>query len=214
MRLGISTIYRAIVKKIIPNEYAKKLRRYGKRLARNQRRKGKAYDFSQVRQIADRPATVERRNRYGHWELDTIVLRKENGCHLATFVERKSRMVLIRKIPDKKASTMGDTVIEALTSFPQKLRKTLTVDRGLEFTDWKRIEDVLGVRVYFCDPYSPHQRGTNENTNGLVRQFFPRRTLFPVITDEDVNWVQSLLNNRPRKCLHWLSPYQKLGHLV
>ena len=207
-KICFSTIYRAINKRLIPKECCVKLRRYGKRLARNQRRKGKAYDFSQVRTIDQRPKTVESRNRYGHWEIDTIVLRPECKCHLATFVERKSRTVLIRKIPDKKAATMCDAIIAAMRSIPPKFRKSLTVDRGLEFTDWLRIESTLGVKVYFCDPYSPHQRGTNENTNGLIRQFFPRRTLLPVITDEYVSLVQDLINNRPRKCLHWRSPSQ------
>jgi len=209
-RICFSTIYRAINKKIIPKDCRTKLRRYGKLLKHGKKRKGVAYDFSQVRTISQRPTTVENRNTYGHWELDTIVLRQECNCHLATFVERKSRLTLIRKIPDKKAATMSDAIIAAMTAIPPNLRKTFTVDRGLEFTDWRRIEHELGVKVYFCDPYSPHQRGTNENTNGLIRQFFPRRTLLPTITDELIYNIQYLINNRPRKSLHWKSPYQKL----
>ena len=190
-KICFSTIYRAIHNKLIPREFCTKLRRYGKHLKRNRKKKGVAYDFSSVRPIADRPQAVDNRAEYGHWELDTVVLRPECGCHLATFVERKSRLLLIRKIPDKKAVTMGDAVISAIGSFPAKMRKTLTVDRGLEFTDWKRIEEELDVKVYFCDPYSPQQRGSNENTNGLVRQFFPRRTILPEITDEVVANVQT-----------------------
>jgi len=185
-----------------------KLRRYGKRLTHKQKKKGRAYDFSQVRSIAERPSSVQKRNRYGHWELDTIVLRKESGCHIATFVERKSRFVIIRKISNKKAATMSEAIIGAFSSIPYNLRKTLTVDRGLEFTDWQRLEAELGVKVYFCDPYSPHQRGSNENTNGLIRQFFPRRTILPKITNQLLLKVQCLINNRPRKCLRWKSPYQ------
>ena len=210
MRICYSTIYRAIKKKLIPREFAEKLRRYGKNRNHGSKAKGIAYDFSAVRSIASRPKSVNNRNRYGHWELDTIVLRNECGCHLATFVERKSRLLLIRKIHNKKAVTMGDAIIAALGALPQKLRKTLTVDRGLEFTDWQRIEKELDVSVYFCDPYSPHQRGTNENTYGLVRQFFPRRTILPTITDDFVASVQSFINHRPRKCLLWLSPSSNL----
>jgi len=205
IRVCFSTIYRAIKKKYIPKEYCVKLRRYGKHLKRG-KSNGRAYDFSQVRTIDQRPAAVNNRSRYGHWELDTLVLRPEAKCHLATFVERKSRMVLIRKITDKKASTMGDLLINTFASIPKRYRKSFTVDRGLEFTDWKRIERELGVKVYFCDPYSPHQRGTNENTNGLIRQFFPKRTILPSVTDELVRDVQSFINNRPRKCLNWKSP--------
>lgn len=213
-KICFSTIYRAINSRIIPQEYCVNLRRYGKMLKRNRRKKGMAYDFSSVRTISERPQTVENRNRYGHWELDTIVLRPECGCHLATFVERKSRLLIIRKIPDKKASTMADTIIAALGVFPKSLRKTFTVDRGLEFTDWQRIEKELQVKVYFCDPYSPHQRGTSENSNGLVRQFFPRRTFLPEITDEAVAYAEYLINNRPRKCLYWKSPKQNIVALA
>jgi IS30 family transposase len=209
MQICYSTIYRAIKTKIIPKEFCVKLRRYGKILRRN-KSKGKAFDFSLVRTFSQRPTTVDNRSKYGHWELDTLVLRPECECHLATFVERKSRLLIIRKIPDKKAKTMGDVIINVFSSVPSKFRKTFTVDRGLEFTDWRRVEKELKVKVYFCDPYSPHQRGTNENTNGLIRQFFPRRTILPEVTDEVVAQVETLINNRPRKCLQWQSPYQNL----
>ena len=207
MKICFSTIYRAIKSKNIPQEYCVKLRRYGKQLKRS-KSKRKAYDFSKVRKFSDRPETINNRNRYGHWELDTVVLRPECGCHIATFVERKSRLLLMQKIPNKKAVTMGDAIINSLMNVPHKYRKTLTVDRGLEFTDWQRVEKELNVKVFFCDPYSPQQRGTNENTNGLVRQFFPRRTFLPEVTDEMVSAVQTLINNRPRKCLRWRSPNQ------
>jgi len=212
MKVCCSTIYRAIRNKHIPKEYCAKLRRYGKMLKRGKSR-GKAYDFSQVRTLSQRPETVNNRGRYGHWELDTVVLRPECKCHLATFVERKSRLLLIRRITNKKAATMSDVIINAFHSVPARFRKTFTVDRGLEFTDWQRIEKELGVKVFFCDPYSPHQRGTNENTNGLVRQFFPRRTILPAITDALVDQVQSLINGRPRKCLLWSAP-SSLLHLA
>jgi IS30 family transposase len=205
MKVCFSTIYRAIKNKDIPKEYCVKLRRYGKHLKRG-KSNGRAYDFSQVRTIDQRPKSINNRSRYGHWELDTLVLRPEAKCHLATFVERKSRLVFIRKIPDKKASTMSDIIINVFNSLPRKYLKTFTVDRGLEFTDWKRVEKELKVKVYFCDPYSPQQRGSNENTNGLIRQFVPRRTILPDITDDFVDTVQTLINNRPRKCLNWKTP--------
>jgi IS30 family transposase len=91
-----------------------------------------------------------------------VVLRKESGCHLATFVEQRSRAVLICKIPDKKAVTMGDTIIAAFSRIPPKLRKTLTVDKGSGFMDWPRVDHMLNVKVYFSDPYSLCQRAINE----------------------------------------------------
>lgn len=211
-KICASTIYRGVKKKIIPKDYSANLRHYNKQY-RRKTTTSQAYDFSQVRTISQRPPSVANRNRYGHWELDTIVLRPECNCHLATFVERKSRLVLIRKIANKKAKTMSDTIIEAFRNIPEKYRKTFTVDRGLEFTDWQRVEKELGVKVYFCDPYSPQQRGTNENTNGLIRQFFPRRTLLPEITYDLVQSVQMLINTRPRKVLKWRASFSLL-HLA
>lgn len=214
--LSVSTVYRGVDKKIFPEQIRKKLRRYGKHLKRNQKKTQKiCYDFSQVRTINQRPAIVETREEFGHWELDTIVLRQECGCHIATFIERKTRFLLCRKIQNKTAKCMGDAIIEAFRELPSYAVKTLTVDRGLEFTDWQRIEKELDAEVYFCDPYSPHQRGSNENTNGLIRQFFPRRKLLPKITANMVLHVQDLINSRPRKVLHFSSPYQSfLLHLA
>jgi IS30 family transposase len=109
---------------------------------------------------------------------------------LATMVERKSRLFFVRCIENKKATTMASVIIETLRSLPTSMRKTLTVDRGLEFTDWNRIESELNVKVYFCDPYKPYQRGSNENTNGLIRQFYPRRTILPPIDGEDIKRME------------------------
>lgn len=204
-RVCTATIYRALKNKMFPVALHQNLRRYGKNNKKGTK-KGQAYDFSAVKTIHERSLNVLNRNRFGHWELDTIVLHPDNGYHLATFVERKSRFVLIRKIANKKAKTMSDAIIEAFQSIPKKHRLSLAVDRGLEFTDWERVEEALDTNVYFCDPYSPWQRPTNENTNGLIRQFFPRGAVQKNITDMDIAFIQHLLNIRPRKCLSWKSP--------
>ena len=209
--VGISTIYRAVKAKRIPVKYAEKLRRY-KKTGKKTKSKNMG-TYKNVRTFAERPAHIMNRAQIGHWELDTVVLRNECGCHLATMVERKTRGLLVRKIMNKKAETMADTIIAAMSSLPRRALKTLTVDRGAEFAEWKRIEEALGVKVYFADPYKPSQRGTNENTNGLLRQFFPRRKILPPITDSFVAEVQDLINNRPRKVLHWRSPHSLL-HLT
>jgi Transposase and inactivated derivatives, IS30 family len=202
--VGISTIYRAVKAKLIPIEYAKKLRRYGKH--RTKKKSENMGTYKEVRTYAQRPAHIMDRKQIGHWEMDTIVLRDECGCHLATMVERKQKLLLLRKIADKRAETMADVIIDTMKDLPRRAKKTLTVDRGAEFADWKRVEEQLGVKVYFADPGKPYQRATNENTNGLIRQFFPRRKILPAITDDYVAEVQFLINNRPRKILHWLSP--------
>ena len=204
--VGISTIYRAVKAGLIPVEYAEKLRRYRKPHAKKKTVNKKGTYGEEVRTYAERPAHIMNRKQVGHWELDTVVLRDECGCHLATMVERKKRHLLLRKIADKRAETMADAIIDAMKDLPKRMRKTLTVDRGAEFADWKRIEKELGVKVYFADPGKPYQRATNENTNGLVRQFFPRRKIFPEISDAYVAEIQSLINNRPRKILLWRSP--------
>jgi IS30 family transposase len=209
LSIGVSTIYRAIDDKMFSIETTSKLRRYGKNLKRNSNKsKGVCYDFSNVKTIHERPKAVETREEFGHWELDTVVLRNECGCHIATFVERKTRYAIFVKIANRKAKTMSDAIIEAFKYLPDFAVKTLTVDRGLEFTDWERVEKALNTKVYFCDPYSPWQRGTNENTNGLLRQFFPRRKLLPPVTNKSILFAQNMINNRPRKVLNYSSPYQ------
>lgn len=207
-KISTSTIYRALESKKFPLEIREKLRRYGKHLKRKRKAKGICYDFSEVRTISQRPKNVLKRKEFGHWELDTVVLRPECGYHIATFVERKTRYLICCKLENKTAKSMGDAIIRSFSKMPKKAVKTVTVDRGLEFTDWKRIESKLGIKMYFCDPYSPHQRGTNENTNGLIRQFFPRKKILSSVTEKELLKVQKLLNSRPRKVLNFNTPYQ------
>lgn len=155
------------------------------------------------------------REEFGHWELDSIVLHPECKCHIASFVERKTRYLICCKLANKIAKCMTEAIIKELGKLPFGCVKILTVDRGLEFTGWKEVEKTLSTKVYFCDPYSPHQRGTNENTNGLIRQFFPRRQILPPVTQKRIKTVQTLINNRPRKTLNYNTPYQKfLLHLT
>jgi IS30 family transposase len=215
INVSTSTIYRALNNNEFPITAKKKQRRYGKYLKRNRKSKGVAYDFSEVRSIEKRPLSVINRKEFGHWELDSIVLRSECGCHIASFVERKTRYLICCKLENKTAKCMTEAIIKELGTLPSHCVKTLTVDRGLEFTGWKEVEKALRAKVYFCDPYSPHQRGTNENTNGLIRQFFPRRKLLPPVTQQRIKEVQNLINERPRKILNFNTPYQKfLLHLT
>lgn len=202
-RISTSTIYRAINKKLFPKDICKKLRRYGKKVKKSDKR-GVSYDFSKVHQISERPLSVLSREEFGHWELDTLVLYCGENGYLATMVERKSRFTVVVRLPDKKAATMTDAIIAALGRLPKKAVKSLTVDRGLEFTDWERLEEAFDAKVYFCDPYSPEQKPTIENINGSLRQFYPRRNKSNFVFSPDM--AASLLNCRPRKVLNWLSP--------
>lgn len=145
----------------------------------------------------------------GHWELDTVVSSrgKSKSC-LSTFVERKTRLTKIRLMPNRKSITFNEHCIEALGQFSDINLKTLTVDRGKEFAGYLELEQKLKVDVFFADPYSSWQRGTNENTNGLIREFFPKKFDFSTITQNDVDIVENILNNRPRKCLGYKTPLE------
>ena len=128
--------------------------------------------------------------------------------HLATHVERKCRFLIVAKLTDKKASTMTAQSIALFRRMPRRFRHTLTVDNGKEFSQFKEIEAKTGLSVYFADPYAAWQRGTNENTNGLLRYYFPKGTDFRKISEKDIALVIKRLNNRPRKCLNYQTPHE------
>jgi IS30 family transposase len=159
--------------------------------------------------ISERPSIVETRQRFGDWEGDTVEGAKGTGC-IATHVERKSRYLIASKLDNKKAQSLSAESNKAFYRIPKKLRHTLTVDNGKEFAQFKEIENKTGLTVYFADPYSAWQRGTNENTNGLLRQYFPKGTDFKTISKENLAIAVKKLNHRPRKCLNYRSPYEVL----
>ena len=159
--------------------------------------------------IEHRPAVVEDRSRFGDWESDTMQGAKGSGG-LVTHVERRSRYVVAGLAADGRADTFNQATIRLFGSVPRQLRHTMTADNGKEFTQFKTLETKLGMKVYFANPYSAWERGTNENTNGLLRQFFPKGMSFDKVTREQVARAVSLLNNRPRKCLGYRSPREVL----
>lgn len=155
--------------------------------------------------ISQRPPIVETRERFGDWEGDT--LEGKRGCgHLATHVERKSRFLVAAKLVDKKAVTMTQATTASFWRLPKVIRQTLTVDNGKEFSQFKELEGKTGLTVYFADPYSARQRGTNENTNGILRHYYPKGLDFTTISDEELELVVKTINNRPRKCLDYRTP--------
>lgn len=154
--------------------------------------------------IDKRPKIVARKGRFGDWEADTIVGARHKGGILSV-VERKSKLTRLRKLATKAAAEMKDNSINLLAPLAAKVH-TITVDNGKEFCDHELIAAGLQARVYFAHPYASWERGLNENTNGLVRQYFPKRYEFARITDKDLQQVEDLLNNRPRKTLGYRTP--------
>ena len=207
MRVSHETIYRWVYLDAIVDGrlYLNLRRRHKKR--RRQKRYGKGRRFADLKCITQRPGIVETRERFGDWEGDTIEGKKSSG-HIATIVERKSRYLLAAKLANKQAATLTDQGIKSFVSIPRKMRKTLTVDNGSEFAQFKKFEEKTGLDIYFAKPYSPWQRGANENTNGLLRQYFPKRSDFKKVTAEDVKEAVRRLNNRPRKCLNYRTPHE------
>jgi IS30 family transposase len=162
-----------------------------------------------ITSIDERPPGVLSRRIPGHWESDLIV-GKEHKSALISLVERKFRYTILIRITSLDADTFASKVTEVLNGLPQKLRRTMTHDNGKEIAKAFDIETKTGIRVYVAHPRSPWERGTNENTNGLVREFFPKGTDFRLVSDADVTYVQELLNCRPRKTLDWATPSEVL----
>jgi IS30 family transposase len=162
-------------------------------------RRGKIPDLVSIR---ERPASVEDRAVPGHWEADLVV--GTQGNYIATLVERMSRFVMLVKVPDRAGAI--DAMIRHARKLPDELRRSLTVDRGAEFFHHKRFSLATDMTVYFCDPRSPWQRGSNENTNGLLRQYFPKGRDISVHSQAELNRVARQLNERPRKTLGFRTP--------
>lgn len=165
-------------------------------------------------EISLRPPEAADRAVPGHWEGDLVVGGDGRSC-LVTLVERRTRFLVARRLPGHESRTVVDLLVEMVASVPDGVRgallSTLTWDQGVEMAEHARFTEAKGFRVYFCDPHSPWQRGTNENTNGLLRQFFPKGTEFADVTDGEVREAQDLLNGRPRETLGWRTPAEALA---
>lgn len=157
--------------------------------------------------IEARPRSIENRNRYGHWEGDSLISRKSKAA-LNTLAERKSRLVLITKLPRKGAAETNKAVLNRLKMLPANGRQTLTLDNGTENAKHEQLSARLGIKCYFAHPYASWERGTNENLNGLIRWYLPKGTDFSKITPEQIARIEYLLNSRPRKCLGYKTPLE------
>jgi IS30 family transposase len=161
--------------------------------------------------IRERPADIEDRAVPGHWEGDLVI--GSHGSSIATLVERATRFVMLTKIENRKTETVVPALIKTIRKLPRELRKSVTWDRGLELAAHKKLSIATDIKVYFCDPHSPWQRGSNENTNGLLRQYFPKRMDLRGVTPAQLDQVAQQLNERPRETLGWKTPAYKLAEV-
>ena len=163
--------------------------------------------------VSARPPEAADRAVPGHWEGDLVVGGDMSSC-LVTLVERRSRLLLMSRLEAHDADTVEERLERMVAGLPAALSRTLTWDQGCEMAKAPAFELATGFRVYFCDPHSPWQRPSNENTNGLVREFFPKGTRFSEVTDEEVELAQRLLNGRPRKVLGWKTPAEVMQEVL
>jgi IS30 family transposase len=164
------------------------------------------------RHISERPLSVERRQEFGHWEMDTVIGSTTNHCIL-TLVERSTGCLLIAHLPARNAAAVNRRLLQMITEQPHLFR-TITVDNGTEFHAYEQIEQATGVLFYFATPYRSCERGSNENTNGLIRQYIPKRTSMKYLTQSRCNEIACKLNNRPRKRHGFLTPIELLSRHV
>jgi IS30 family transposase len=199
------TIYRSLyiqARGVLKKELLQHLRRT-RAMRRSRHHTQKSDDRRKIRDavsISERPATAEDRAVPGHWEGD--LLCGNRSSQIATIVERQTRYLMLVKVASKDAETFANALVKNARKLPQELYKSLTWDRGTEMAGHKRFTLATDIQVYFCDPRSPWQRGTNENTNGLLRQYFPKGTDISTYSQAKLNAIARKLNERPREGLH------------
>ena len=211
------TIYKSLfvqARGVLKKELVKHLRtKRSIRRSRHASMKGhKQGQIPDMVSIRERPACIEDRAVPGHWEGDLIFGSKNS--QVATLVERKTRYVMLAKVANKDTETVINALIRQAHKLPSELYKSLTWDQGKELTDHKRFSLATDIDVYFCEPSSPWQRGSNENTNGLLRQYFPKGTDLSVHSQAHLNKVARELNERPRKTLHFHTPAERFAQCV
>jgi len=216
MRLAPETIYTYLY--VLPRGSLKKeliacLRQNRKRRHKQSRGVRFERNIEDMLSIEERPKEVEGRIIPGHWEGDLIV-GKNNRSALGTLVERTTRTTILVPIKNRRADNVAKAFAKEIKKLPQQMKLSMTYDQGREMAQHKLFTNITGVQVYFAHPRSPWERGTNENTNGLIRQFFPKGTDFNKISRYEVKKAQHLLNGRPRKALGFQKPYEVFNQLI
>jgi len=215
MRISPEAIYQSLYiqgRGALRRELTKCLRT-GRAVRKQRSRQTKAGTIKDMIMISERPAEVADRAIPGHWEGDLIV-GKDNKSAIATLVERQTRYVMLAKINDQSAETLLKALKKTVHKLPEELFKSLTWDQGKEMAEHARFTLATNIDVYFCDPHSPWQRGSNENTNGLLRQYFPKGTDLSVHSQRHLNTVARELNERPRQTLGFMTPAETLDELL
>jgi len=217
MQLSHETIYQSLFVQG-RGELRRELTRFlrtGRAARRPRSRAGQAVDrIADKILISDRPAEAEDRAVPGHWEGD-LILGAGNRSAIGTLVERSTRFVLLLHLgAGKSADAVRDAMLAKIATLPAQLRRTLTWDQGVEMARHREITRASGLQIYFCDPHSPWQRGSNENTNGLLRQYFPKGTDLSVHSEADLDRAAASLNGRPRQTLNWQTPAERITALL
>lgn len=217
MQVSHETIYQtlfiqargALKAELLGHLRSRKIMRRPKAAARSHEKRGR---FSDAVSIRERPPEVEDRALPGHWEGDLLLGRGRS--QIATLVERASRYVILVRLEGRDSISVTDALIDRARALPETLRQSLTWDRGKEMAAHKRFTLATDIKVYFCDPASPWQRGSNENTNGLLRQYFPKGTSLAHVSQADLDTVATELNQRPRKTLDFKTPEDTLNQMM
>ena len=208
---SFKTIYRWLYEGYVVKGNVKVLRRKGK----TRKRLGIGGRFTTGKSIRKRDKSVYNRKEFGHWEADTVVSGKgkTKEC-FATLAERTSRFYIAIKIPNRNADTMAKAIIKELGKLPKGAVKTITCDRGSEFANWRDIEKALNCEVYFADPYCAWQKGTNENLNGLLREFYPKGRDLSRVSEKTLQKNLALINARPKKVLGFKKPVDLFNFFI
>jgi len=208
LHVSPETIYRYVYRSSIRKHLIASLRRKHKR--RGQKKTGmKRGGIKNCVSIHERPVHVFNREEFGHWEGDLIIGKGQKSA-MGTLVERSSRFLMLISLKSRDSETVTEAFIEAFSTLPPHLRKSLTYDRGSEMAEHFRITTKAGMDIYFADAGQPQQRGTNENTNGLIREYFPKGIDLSQFTEEDVMQVQEYINQRPKKVLDYATPKEAM----
>lgn len=215
LRVSHETIYKSLfiqTRGLFRKELRNHLRTKRKFRHSKQHRPGTRGQIVDAVSISDRPPEIEDRAVPGHWEGDLI--QGANNSYIATVVERQSRFTVLVKVNGKDTVSVVSALSEQMSKLPQLLHKSLTWDRGMEMADHQKFSMATNMKVFFCDPSSPWQRGTNENTNGLLRQYFPKGICLAGFSQKELDKVAAKLNNRPRKTLGFVTPADSINALL